>query len=188
MPDEVRAAGGFIHIWIDTVNKAPVSLEYAEGAIGYARVTATELTLNGGIEADTFTFDIPAGADVIQLVDLAQATMAAKSSAVEFETLSPGQLPEGATLLDTSQVGGALVGRYSLPGGNSFTIAQGPADLNYQPTDVGTAVTVRGVQGTIYVDDAGTRTLLSWTEAELRVWVGGDLTPSEALAIAESLH
>ncbi len=188
MPDEVRAAGGFIHIWIDAVSKAPLALEYAEGAVGYARITATELTLNAGIYEDTFTYAIPAGADVVQLVDLAQAATAAKSATAEFETLSPDQLPEGAVLLDTSQIGGASVQRYALPGGNSFTVAQSPADLNYQPTDAGTAVTVRGTDGTIYTDDEGARTLLSWTEGDVRFLIGGDLTSSQALSIAESLR
>jgi outer membrane lipoprotein-sorting protein len=188
MPDEVRAAGGFVNVWIRVSDKAPLAVEYAEGTAGYARISATELNLTDAIDPATFTFDIPDGADVIQLVDLAQAAMAAKATLPEFETLAPTWLPQGATLLETSQVRGAIVQRYSMPGGDSFTIAQGPAELNYQPAEVGAAVTVRGVDGIMYADEEGGRSLLSWTEGELSLWIGGDLTTKQAMSIAESLQ
>jgi hypothetical protein len=44
------------------------------------------------------------------------------------------------------------------------------------------------------VDDAGleeagsARSLLTWREGEETVWIGGDLTRAEALAVAESLR
>ena len=52
----------------------------------------------------------------------------------------------------------------------------------------GEPVTVRGVIGTLYQDDSGTRSLLTWNEGPLKIWVGGDLTAETALEIANSLN
>ena len=191
MPDEVRAAGGFINVWVGADNKALVGAEYAESVLGFAgKVGATTLEFNQGVDAVQFSFEIPEGAQVVKLVDLMAAAAAEASQPIpeEFETLSPAELPEGATLVDESQVRGAVVQRYRLPDGSSFTIAQGPADINYQPAEMGNPVTVRGVDGTLFADDDGSRALLSWTEGEVSFWIGGDLSAEDLFVIAESLR
>ena len=78
--------------------------------------------------------------------------------------------------------------RYSLPDGDSFTVAQGPAGFDYAPEGTETAVSVRGVDGLLFNDADGGRTLLTWSEGEMSFWIGGDLTGEQALAIAESLQ
>jgi hypothetical protein len=95
-------------------------------------------------------------------------------------------VPDEATLRETTNVRGAIVGRYGLPNGRSFTIAQGRTAVNLTPEEGGQAVTVRGVSGMLYTEDG--RTLLNWSEGEIQYWIGGDLTGEEALAIAESLQ
>ena len=50
------------------------------------------------------------------------------------------------------------------------------------------SVLVRGLEGTLYTNDSATRTLLTWNEESLWILIGGDLSPAEALAIAESLQ
>jgi hypothetical protein len=47
---------------------------------------------------------------------------------------------------------------------------------------------VRGVSGQLFTDDAGQRSLLTWSEGDVTFWIGGDLTAEEALAVAESLR
>ena len=47
---------------------------------------------------------------------------------------------------------------------------------------------MRGVDGLLFNDEDGGRTLLTWTEGDMTFWIGGDLTGDEALAIAESLQ
>jgi uncharacterized lipoprotein len=82
------------------------------------------------------------------------------------------------------------VQRYNLPDG-SFTVAQGEATSEMTPpaaAESSQMVTVRGVEGTLYADEGGSRTLLTWTEDDVSFWIGGDLTPEQALAVAESLN
>ncbi len=49
-------------------------------------------------------------------------------------------------------------------------------------------MTVRGVEGTLFSNDESSRSLLVWQEGELSFMVGGDVSPEQATAIAESLQ
>ena len=191
MPEEVRAVGGLINVWIAAESQAPLAAEYTGGNMGSGRVGATTLEFNQGVDPAVFTFEIPAGTEVMTLADLAaemEAKMAEMDTAVEFDALSPTDLPGDARLVDTTSVRGTAVQRYSLPDGDSFTVAQGPAGFDYAPEGTETAVSVRGVDGLLFNDEDGGRTLLTWTEGDMTFWIGGDLTGDEALAIAESLQ
>ncbi len=191
MPEEVRAVGGLINVWIAAESKAPLAVEYTGGNMGSGSVTATTLEFNQGVDSAVFTFDIPDGAEVVTLAELAaamEAKMAEMDTAVSFTPLTPTNLPADARLVETTTVRGTAVQRYSLPDGNSFTVAQGPAGFEYAPEGLESAVTVRGVEGLLVNDEAGGRTLLTWTEGDMSFWIGGDLTGEQALAIAESLQ
>jgi outer membrane lipoprotein-sorting protein len=191
MPEEVRAVGGLINVWIAAESKAPLAAEYTGGNMGSGRVEATTLEFNQGVDPAVFTFDIPDGAEVVTLAELAaamEAKMAEMDTVVEFEALTPTDLPADARLVETTSVRGTAVQRYSLPDGGSFTVAQGPAGFEYAPEGLESAVTVRGVDGLLVNDEDGGRTLLTWTEGEMSFWIGGDLTGEQALAIAESLQ
>lgn len=191
MPDEVRAVGGLINVWIAAESKAPLAAEYTGGNMGSGRIEATTLEFNQGVDPAVFTFAIPDGAEVVTLAELAaamEAKMAEMDTAVPFEALTPTDLPADARLVETTSMRGTAVQRYSLPDGGSFTVAQGPAGFEYAPEGLETAVTVRGVTGLLFNDEDGGRTLLTWTEDEFSFWIGGDLTGDQALAIAESLQ
>ncbi len=192
MPDELRAAGGFLNLWLRAGDQLPLAAEFAESALGYARVEATLAEINTGLETSVFTFNIPEGVEIIQAAEkLAEMDNFEQSQeAVTFEVLEASQLPEGAVAAERQQVGGAVVQRYDLPGGLSFVIAQGPAMPQDPPAEATSSetVTVRGVEGTLFSNDDGSRSLLAWSEGELFYLVGGDLGPDQALAIAESLQ
>lgn len=193
MPAEVKAAGGYVNIWLRPEDRALVGAELAQSSAGYGKITATTLDINQGVDESLFTFAIPAGAEVIQVTDLQLPEKEAVSldealAAADMVLLTPTTLPENATLVDTAVMRGAVVQQYRLPGGASFTIAQGPATDRFTPTEgEGTAVTVRGVTGQLFASDSATRTLLTWTEGDIQFWIGGDLTAEQATAIAESL-
>jgi hypothetical protein len=192
MPEEVRAVGGLINVWIAAESKAPLAAEYTGGNMGSGRVGATTLEFNEGVDPAVFTFEIPDGAELVTLAELA-AEMEAKmaemeDTAVTFDALTPTDLPADARLVETTTVRGTAVQRYTLPDGGSFTVAQGPAGFEYAPEGLESAVTVRGVDGLLVNDAEGGRTLLTWTEGEMTFWIGGDLTGEQALAIAESLQ
>jgi hypothetical protein len=190
MPEEVRAAGGLLNVWLRESDSAPVGIAYTGSALGSGMARATFLEINQGVADDVFTFTIPEGATVINAADLELPDKDAleEAAAVEpdFDLLAPTSLPDEATLRETTNVRGAIVERYGLPDGRSFTIAQGRTSVNLAPAEGGEGVTVRGVAGMVYTEDG--RTLLNWSEGDIQYWIGGDLTGEEALAIAESLQ
>jgi len=112
--------------------------------------------------------------------------------AAQFELLTPAETPAGATLVDIVEVRGALVQRYTLPEGGSFTVAQSKAGENvddFRPQSAESQdVDVRGTTGQLFESEAGDQVLLTWTEGDLFFSVAGNLTAEQALAIAESLQ
>ncbi|VAW33801.1 hypothetical protein MNBD_CHLOROFLEXI01-1410 [hydrothermal vent metagenome] len=198
IPDEVRAAGGLLNVWLRDGDSAPVGIEYVGSALGSGVARATFLELNQGIDDAVFTFTIPDGATVINAADLElperDALEEAAAAEPDFALLTPTSLPDGAILHETTNIQGAIVERYGLDNGRSFTIAQGRTTINLAPNEGGESVTVRGVSGMMYEDAENgsgsgySRTLLNWSEGEIQYWIGGDLTSAEALAIAESLQ
>jgi outer membrane lipoprotein-sorting protein len=192
MPEEIRLAGGFVNLWLRSSDQLPVGIEYAEGTAGYGKVTATTAEINIGLDDAVFTFAIPEGAEVVQAADLiaAMESMKAEAEPADFEALTPTAVPEGAVAEEPNQVAGTVVQRFNLAGGNSFFIAQGKGFPVDAPEDATSdeLVTVRGVQGTMFSNDEGTRSLLTWQEGEMTFLVGGDISPEEALAVAESLE
>jgi len=190
MPEQIRAAGGLFYAWFRASDNAPLALEYTGSALGGGQATAVQLDLNQGVDDGQFSFIIPAGAEVINIADLEppQAETLGEAEAAALGLLVPASLPEGASLLETVDMMGTAVQRYSLPDGQSFTIAQGAPNERFAPDGDSQTMTVRGVSATLYSDEANARTLLTWTEGETQFWIGGDLTPDEALALAESLE
>jgi outer membrane lipoprotein-sorting protein len=192
MPEEVRLAGGFVNVWLRTSDQLPVGIEYAEGTAGYGKVTATVAEINIGLDDAIFTFDIPEGAEVVQAADIAAAmeSMQESAEAVEIDALTPTAVPDGATAEAPNQVAGAVVQRFNFEVGGSFFIAQGrgfPVDAPDDATSNET-VTVRGVDGTLFSNAEATRSLLTWQQGDTTFLVGGDVSPEQALAIAESLE
>jgi hypothetical protein len=192
MPEEVRLAGGYINVWLRSSDQLPLGIEYAEGSAGYGKIVATTAEINSGLDPALFTFAIPEGAEIVQAADLIAAMESMKEAgdaAVDFEALSPAVLPDGAVAEDSQQISGAAVQRYNLAGG-TFVIAQGkgfpvdaPEDANRTET-----ILVRGVEGTLFTNSESNRTLLTWQEGEMTFLIGGDLSPEQALAVAESLQ
>lgn len=188
MPDEVRAAGGYLNVWIRAEDSALLGAEYVQGVPGYAKAVATTLEINQGVDDALFTFEIPAGAEVVNVADLEMPAFD-ETAAPDFEPLAATNLPAGAEAGETAVVRGAVVQRYTLADGDFF-IAQGPARAaaNLFGGDAGEPVTVRGVEGSLFSEEDGRRILLTWTEGEITYWIGGSLTAEQALAAAESLQ
>ena len=101
--------------------------------------------------------------------------------------LAPASLPEDASYIGTTNMRGAIVQRFERTNG-SFTVSQGPANAVSERGDTGTAVVVRGVEGTLFTNEEGDQALLTWSDGDVTFWVGGNVTGDEALAIAESLE
>lgn len=189
IPEEMRANGGLLNVWLRVGDDAPLGIEYTGGAVGYARVQATTLDLNAALDDALFTYTIPDGYEVVNVADLEAppaVTLEEAQALAEFEVLTPDTLPVPARMVDITEVRGAVVQRYNSPDG-SFTVAQGPATAAPTTPDDAQTVTVRGVDGVLVTNDDDTRSLVSWTEGDVTFWVGGDLSADDALAVAESL-
>ncbi|MBC8505338.1 MAG: DUF4367 domain-containing protein [Anaerolineales bacterium] len=194
MPSEYTAVGGLINLWVGRDSKLPLGIAYTGGSLGEFNVTVLELEINAGIDDALFTFDIPADAEIVTFADLEpqSLTIEEAGTAAEFELLTPGETPEGATLVDIVEVRGALVQRYTLPEGGSFTVAQGLIGETSEGFGNSTAesqtVDVRGTTGKLFESQTGDQVLLTWTEGDLFFSVAGNLSAEDALAIAESLE
>jgi outer membrane lipoprotein-sorting protein len=192
MPSEFAAVGGSINLWIGQESSLPLAAAYTGGTMGEISITVLEYELNTGLADTIFQFDIPAGAEIVKFEDLEpqSLTLEEAGESAEFEFLTPAETD--ATLVDIFDVRGILVQRYTLPEGGSFTIAQGVAnDLSDEfspPTGESQPVEVRGTTGQLMEAESGEQVLLTWTEGELFYSVAGDLSPEEALLIAESLQ
>ena len=194
MPSEYAAVGGFVNLWIGQDSGLPLAVAYTGGSFGEINATILEIEVNTGVDEALFTFEVPAGAEVVTIADLEpqSLTLEEAGDSAEFEFLTPAETPPGATLVDILEVRGALVQRYTLPEGGSFTIAQGISGENSDqartPSSEKQSVEVRGTSGSFFQAEDGGQVMLTWTEGELFFSVAGDLTSDQALAIAESLQ
>lgn len=193
MPDELRLAGGVVNLWLRTGDQLPLAVEYAGSSAGYGKIEASLAEINiANLDESLFSFTIPEGAEVIQATDLLAKLEehTQEQEPVDFEVLTPAELPESASPAESSQFGGTVVQRYTLPEGRSFVVAQGYNVPSEAPAEANSAesVIVRGVEGTLFTNEEASRSLLIWQEGELSFMVGGDVSPEQATAIAESLR
>ena len=194
MPEEYLALGGYIDLWIGQDSRLPLSVAYTGGSLGEFSATVLELAFNEGVDEAIFSFDIPEGAEVVTFADLEpqSLTLDEAASASEFEFLTPAETPAGATLVDIVELRGAIVQRYTLPEGGTFTVAQGAmgenADDAFAPSEDSQPVELRGTTGYMIVSDDGTQVLLTWAEGDVFYSVAGDLTAEQAITLAESLQ
>jgi outer membrane lipoprotein-sorting protein len=189
MPAEYIAVGGILNIWIDKSRSIPLSLSYTGGTLGEFTLSAIEAEINLAIDDSIFAFDIPADAEIIQLVDLIPESLSMDDAiaSAEFDVLTPAELPAGATLVDVITIQGMIVQQYTFPEGGSFTVNQGiTAEIPFPSTEMET-VSVRGVSGNLFVSEDNNQVMLTWIEGEINYFIAGDITTEQAIAIAESL-
>ncbi|MGB7874339.1 MAG: hypothetical protein WBL25_08130, partial [Anaerolineales bacterium] len=186
MPSEYAAVGGLLNLWIDKSRNVPLAAAYTGGSMGEVSFTAVELEVNQGVDESIFSFEIPDGVEVVSFADLnpESLTLDEAAASAEFEFLTPDVTPDGATLVDVVEVRGAIVQRYTLTDGGSFSIAQGQSDETPKPSTEEQAVEVRGVAGSLFASEDGDRVLLTWSEGDVFFYVAGDITSGQALQIA----
>jgi len=190
MPVEFTAVGGLVNLWIDKDRYLPLAVEYSGGSLGEFKATALELEVNTGIDQALFSFEVPEGAEIMGFDDLKPQSISLEDAAgaAGFDVLTPAEVPTGATLVDILEVHGAIIQRYTLPDGGSFTIAQGASDQAPTPAAESQDVEVRGLSGTLFASEGGDQVLLTWVEDDLYFYIAGDLSADQAISIAESLE
>ena len=189
MSAEYTAVGGLINLWIDQNRSVPVAMAYTGGAMGEVRITALEMEVNQGVDEALFTFEIPDGAKVVGFADMKPESISLDEAvaSAEFDILTPDVVPAGATLVDVLNAKGMIVQQYTLPESGSFSIAQGQLEETKKPSNEEQAMEVRGVAGSLFSSEDGSKVALSWTEGEVTFYVAGNITAEQALEIAESL-
>ena len=190
MPAEYTAVGGLVNLWIDQNRSVPVAMAYTGGAMGEVRITALEMEVNQGVESALFTFEIPDGAKVVGFADMKPESISLDEAvaSAEFDILTPDVVPAGATLVDVMNAKGIIVQQYTLPESGSFSIAQGQLEEEMKKSsNEEQAMEVRGVAGSLFSSEDGSKVALSWTEGEVTFYVAGNITAEQALEIAESL-
>ena len=189
MSAEYTAVGGLINLWIDQNRSVPVAMAYTGGAMGEVRITALEMEVNQGVDEVLFTFEIPDGAKVVGFADMKPESISLDEAvaSAEFDILTPDVVPVGATLVDVMNAKGMIVQQYTLPESGSFSIAQGQLEKTKKPSSEEQIVEVRGVAGSLFSSEDGSKVALSWTEGEITFYVAGNITAEQALEIAESL-
>ena len=190
MPAEYAAVGGQVNLWIDEVRNLPLAVELNGSSLGKGRITVKDLVINSDLDDGLFIFEPQEGVDIVALADLEpkSTTLADATASAEFELLTPSETPDGATLVDVLEVKGAIVQRFTLPDGGSFSIAQGLTEGTAKPSEDSQTVEVRGVTGSLFVAEDGSKVSLTWIDGDLFYMVGGDITSDQALMIAESLQ
>lgn len=182
---------GTVTLWISSRSKLPLGIEYSEGEFSYGSILFDELEINEDIDDAVFTVDVPTDTEIITLADL-QSNLLGTDEDAGFTLLTPTELPDGATWVETVKVYKTVVQHFTLEEGGGFTIAMGLYDIDgeaIQTPDVeATEIELRGTTGTLFEDANHQRVLLTWLEADLYVIVAGDLTPEQAVALAESLE
>jgi hypothetical protein len=167
-----------------------MAVEFSGSSFGEGKITFTDLEINSGVDEALFTFEPPADAVIVTIADLKpqSTTLSDAAASAEFDLLTPSETPDGATLVDVLDVKGAIVQRYTLPDGGSFSIAQGSSEEYSKPSEGMESVEVRGVTGSLLVAEDETKVLLTWTDGDIFYSVAGVLTADQALMIAESLQ
>ncbi|MCK7461779.1 MAG: hypothetical protein MZU84_06825 [Sphingobacterium sp.] len=81
-----------LNLWIDQNRNVPLAAAYTGGSMGEVRIAALELEINQGVDEGLFTFEIPAGVEVVGFADMKPRSLtldeAAASAEFEFLTLT----------------------------------------------------------------------------------------------------
>lgn len=186
-------------MWVDEELALPLKLELDASDFGQGTLEVSNLIVNEPIDPARFSFDIPAGATVVQAADLA-AQMQQQSAtnveeartAVSFAMREPSYLPAGVSLVEVRVVGTSTVILNYVGEATSLSVVQSNEDVGRdREPPVGSQVeevTVNGVPATLITGVDGQGSLLRWEENGIRYVVAGTLSGAEAIQVAEGLE
>jgi outer membrane lipoprotein-sorting protein len=199
---QVIPAGGEATVWVDKEEGYVLKAEFDSEALGRGSLEVQSFELNPGLPDELFAFEIPDGAEVIEVTGSMSAplTLDEARERVDFQLLVPAHLPDGATLIEVAWIGDALdpeydaiVLQYDLAPGASFAVMQAfPAPQAEEqagaPGVDRTEITVRGHQGWLVTHERLDRRFVTWTENGVHINIGGQISEEELLKVAESLE
>lgn len=183
---------GTATLWVDQEQWIVLKAHFVAPNLGEGTMQVRSFELNPGLDDEIFTFEAPAGVEVINAEDekTRHTTLDEAEAQAGFDLLTPAYLPDGSTLIDVLKVREAFVLLYDLDGANS-TVTQSQGELppgSFGEPGAGESVTVRGVQATLVASEALGASLLTWQENGIGFVIAGRIGGDEAIKIAESLQ
>jgi outer membrane lipoprotein-sorting protein len=186
---------GKVTLWVEKERWIALQAHLDGGSFGEGWVRVRSFAFNAGVPDELFQFEIPEGAEVIDIEDMTPTplTLAEAEAKAEFDLLVPTYEPDGVTLIEVFQVGEAFVLRYD-HSATSFTVVQGDMPHTQGDPSEGSAhsgetveVDMRGQTATLATDGAG-NSFLSWTEDGVTITIAGHISSDEIVKVAESLQ
>jgi outer membrane lipoprotein-sorting protein len=169
-------------LWLDPARRVLLRIAYR----GEAELTARTMEITPHLPDELFTFDPPAGVQVVRLGGYAprQLSLEEAKRAAEFPLLLPDALPPGVVLVAAYQLEDVIALSYSGP--VTFTLAQGPGLELTLP--LSRSVPLRSTQAHLGVSNSGEEVTIFWREKGVNRSLAGTLSAEEALRLAESLR
>lgn len=188
--------GGNVTLWVEQERWIVLQAHLEGGTLGEGRMHVRSFELNAGVPDGRFMFDIPVGAEVINVEDVGptHVSLDEAEAQAEFDLLVPAYTPDGATLVEVVSVDGGFVLRYD-HAAVSFAVVQRPvpASGGSEPPATGSMfasreISVRGQEADLITDEARGNSLLSWMEGGLSIEIAGSISQEEILKVAGSLQ
>ncbi len=177
-------------LWVEKERWIALQAHVDGSSFGEGWVRVRSFEFNIGLDDELFQFEIPEGAEVIDVTDMEPVplTLDEAEEQAEFDLLVPSYEPDGVTLIEVFRVGDAFILRYD-HSTTSFTIVQGdlPQPMQQTPSGEATEVTMRGQTAALTTDDAG-NSFLTWTEDGVAIAIAGHISQDEIVKVAESLQ
>ncbi|HSJ57117.1 MAG TPA: DUF4367 domain-containing protein [Anaerolineae bacterium] len=188
-------SSGTTTLWVDQEEWFVLKVLFESEALGRGSLEVQSFELNPGLPDDLFTFEIPEGAEVVDVKANAPVHLSLEQARAQagFPLLVPAYVPAGATLIDVYLVSGTVVMDYNHASEASFTILQAsPApeveDTREVPGVERQEVTVHGQPAWLVTQPQMDRRFVTWTENGVYINIGGQIGEEELLKVAESLE
>ena len=180
---------GTATLWVDKEQWMILKATYDAGTFGQGSMEVQSFELNPGLADDLFTFQVPEGAEVVDVEAQQPEHLSLDEAKAQagFPLLVPEYVPEGATLVDVLKTGDSIILYYDHSPQVSFSLIQGAAWTDPLPVGQSQEVTVRGQAATVITEEAHGNTFLYWTENDGVIVIAGHISLDEALKVAESL-
>jgi outer membrane lipoprotein-sorting protein len=187
---ELYPGNGTATLWVDKEQWFVLKAAYQADAFGQGSMEVQSFELNPGLADDLFRFTPPEGTELEEVhIEVPEPlTLDQAKAQALFQLLVPEYVPEGATLVEVFKMGSDIYLEYNQPPDNSFSIVQSIATGGSSPVG-GPAkqIMIRGHDATLVTDEQETKAFLRWIENGVLIAIAGNISPDEAIKVAESL-
>ncbi|WP_406657020.1 DUF4367 domain-containing protein [Methanolobus sp. ZRKC2] len=194
--------GSNMTVWVDEETWTPLKIEMGTKETYQIVVEYRNFEVNTGISDDEFEFDIPEGAEIIDVGDFdnllpVDMTFEEAQEISAFQIRLPSHIPEGyeqdKVLFSNNSLVASLKGSFTLiysNGENKIAISEnfyeGEKDSSQFSLLESEKISVNGVEADLYTTYGDTR-VLQWEIEDAVISISGSLDTNEIIRIAESM-